>query len=132
MVQSQGTVLDAVIDGESSAAALVASRSTARPGSQRGEPPVTDRVIIDQRASPDHTVVEVLTRDRRGLLFALSEAIHRQGLSIAVAKISTEGTRVVDVFYVSEPDGKKVTIEHHVEALERALLDAIDGLDRAS
>jgi [protein-PII] uridylyltransferase len=126
-----GRRLDSVIAGEQTAGALVASHPT-RQGTQRGQPPVADRVIIDQRAAPDHTVVEVLTRDRPGLLFALSDPIHRQGLSIAVAKISTEGTRVVDVFYVSEPDGKKVTIEQHVEALERALLDAIDGLDRAS
>ena len=59
-------------------------------------------VIIDDRASPRHTVIEVFAKDRPGLLYALAKAMHELGLSIALSKINTEGTRVADVFYVSE------------------------------
>jgi [protein-PII] uridylyltransferase len=41
-------------------------------------------------------------------LFTLSRAFHALGLTIAVAKINTEGTRVIDVFYVTEANGEKV------------------------
>ena len=49
------------------------------------------RSSLDDRASPRHTVVEVFAKDRPGLLFTLSHALHELGLSIALSKINTEG-----------------------------------------
>jgi [protein-PII] uridylyltransferase len=91
-------------------------------------PDVPTRIIIDNRAAPGHTVVEVIARDRIGLLFALSHGIYTQGLSIAVAKIATEGTRVVDVFYVSDEAGKKLNLEERAEPLRAALLAIVESL----
>ena len=45
-------------------------------------------------------VVEVFAPDRPGLLFALARTIFRSGYSIEVARISTEGARAIDVFYL--------------------------------
>jgi [protein-PII] uridylyltransferase len=101
--------LKRVIDGTVSPATLVGQRGRTR-WSDRPSPSVSTEIVIDHRASPRHTVIEILTKDRPGLLFALAQALHELGLTIAVAKINTEGTRVADVFYVSEMDGKKV---HH-------------------
>ncbi len=75
---------------------------------QRPSPSVATEVSIDDRGSSDHTVIEVLTKDRPGLLFTLAQALHELSLTIHVAKINTEGTRVADVFYVSEIDGSKL------------------------
>jgi [protein-PII] uridylyltransferase len=91
----------------------------------RGGPFVETRVIADQRASPDHTVLEVFTRDRPGLLYTLASALSRAGVSIRLAKIATEGTRVVDVFYVTEPAGGKLGAER-AEAVRAALVAALD------
>ncbi|MBW2455362.1 MAG: [protein-PII] uridylyltransferase, partial [Deltaproteobacteria bacterium] len=94
--------LTAVVGGGSSPSELVRlNRGASRRAG--GGPAVPNRVALDNRASPKHSVVEVITRDRPGLLFDLSDVFFRQGLSIAVAKIATEGSRAVDVFYVSEP-----------------------------
>jgi len=120
-----GRDIRAVLAGERAAADLARNRGG---GSlrERSSPRVKLQVSIDDRASPRHTVIEILARDRPGLLFALSDALHRLGLSIAVAKINTEGTRVADVFYVRDEGGKiapgKRTAEVHrtlVELLER-------------
>jgi [protein-PII] uridylyltransferase len=120
-----GRDIRAVLAGEQNAQDLARNRGG---GSlrERSSPRVKIQVSIDDRASPRHTVIEVLTRDRPGVLFALSDALYRLGLSIAVAKINTEGTRVADVFYVSDAGGKippgKRTAEVHrtlVEVLER-------------
>jgi len=116
--------LCALLRGETSARELISGRAQRR-GRLSGDPAVANKVIIDNRASSQHTVIEVITRDRPGLLFALSEALHSLGLSIAVAKIATEGTRVVDVFYVSEQDNMKVEQKERVEQLRGALLDLL-------
>jgi [protein-PII] uridylyltransferase len=46
------------------------------------------------------------------------------GLSIALSKINTEGSRVADVFYVREADGGKVTSAARHAELRDALLRA--------
>ncbi len=43
-----------------------------------------------------------LPRTAPVLLYSLAHALHTLGLSIALWKINTEGTKVADVFYVNE------------------------------
>jgi [protein-PII] uridylyltransferase len=117
----------AVLAGEIRAADLARNRGG---GSlrERKSPRVKLQVSIDDRASPRHTVIEVLARDRPGLLFAVSDALYQLGLSIAVAKINTEGTRVADVFYVSEGDGKIPPGRRSTE-VHRALVEVLEHLE---
>src|SRR6185295_16314402 len=49
---------------------------------------VTPRVLIDNKASAGHTVIEVNGRDRPGLLFELTRALTALNLQISSAKIS--------------------------------------------
>jgi [protein-PII] uridylyltransferase len=77
--------------------------------SSRVTPAVATTVSIDNRGATHETVLEVITRDRPGLLFELASTIQRAGLVISLAKINTEGHQVADVFYVTEPGGGKVT-----------------------
>ncbi|HEY3594949.1 MAG TPA: [protein-PII] uridylyltransferase [Polyangiaceae bacterium] len=95
------------------------------PWSERPAPPVATEISMDNRASAGHTVIEVLTRDRPGLLFTLSQALHELGLSIAVAKINTEGNRVADVFYVNEVDGNKLDPGRRTAEVRAALMAAL-------
>ena len=82
---------------------------------------------MDDRASPRHTVVEVFAKDRPGLLYSLARALHGLGLSIALSKINTEGTKVADVFYVNELDGSKVAPGQRFKDIREALLEAARG-----
>ena len=117
--------LSGLVSGETSPADLARRRASASPAARSG-PKVRTEVSLDDRASPRHTVIEVTTRDRPGLLFAISEALHRLGLTIAVAKINTEGTRVADVFYVSEADGTKVAPGPRTAFVRDRILEALD------
>jgi [protein-PII] uridylyltransferase len=69
---------------------------------------VPPRVLVDNKASTSHTVIEVNGRDRPGLLFELTRALTNLNLQISSAKISTYGEKVVDVFYVKDLFGHKV------------------------
>jgi [protein-PII] uridylyltransferase len=112
-----------VIAGIVAPRALATQRTT--PWSERPSPSVPTEVLIDDRGSSDHTVIEVLTKDRPGLLFTLAQALHELSLTIHVAKINTEGTRVADVFYVSEIDGSKLAAGDRSRQVRNALLSAL-------
>jgi [protein-PII] uridylyltransferase len=82
-------------------------------------------VVVDNRASNRHTVIEVNGRDRPGLLHDVTSAISEQGLQIASAHVTTYGVRAVDVFYVKDVFGMKVENERKLNQLRNALLEAL-------
>jgi [protein-PII] uridylyltransferase len=98
---------------------------SASPWRERPSPAVLTEVVIDGRASPRHTVVEVFAKDRPGLLYTIASALHDLGLSIALSKINTEGTKVADVFYVNELDGTKVAPGDRFKAIRETIVRAI-------
>ncbi|MCB5945398.1 [protein-PII] uridylyltransferase [Acidocella sp. KAb 2-4] len=87
---------------------------------------VPPRVVVDNRASNRHTVIEVNGRDRPGLLHDVTAAISAQGLQIASAHVTTYGVRAVDVFYVKDVFGMKVENERKLHQLRQALLEALN------
>ena len=89
------------------------------------------RVRIDNSSSAGCTILDVFTRDYQGLLYTLTRTIYELGLSVSVAKIGTHLDQVVDVFYVTDADGNKVTDPDRLAEIERILLEAIDGLSDA-
>ena len=88
---------------------------------------VPPRVVIDNRASNTHTVLEVNGRDRPGLLHDVTAAISEQGMQIASAHVTTYGVRAVDVFYVKDVFGLKVENERKLALLREALIAALDA-----
>jgi [protein-PII] uridylyltransferase len=87
---------------------------------------VPPRVVVDNRASNRHTVIEVNGRDRPGLLHDVTSAISEEGLQIASAHVTTYGVRAVDVFYVKDVFGMKVENERKLSQLRTALLEALN------
>jgi [protein-PII] uridylyltransferase len=92
---------------------------------------VAPRVIIDNQASATHTVIEINGRDRPGFLFSVTRALYALSLQISSSKISTYGERAVDVFYVKDGFGMKVTHEDRAEKIRKTLLEAINEVDEA-
>jgi len=83
------------------------------------------RVLIDNKASATHTLIEINGRDRPGLLFQVTRALTQLNLQISTAKISTYGERVVDVFYVKDVFGLKVEQEHRLVDIRARLIEAL-------
>jgi [protein-PII] uridylyltransferase len=86
---------------------------------------VPPRVVVDNRASNRHTVIEVNGRDRPGLLHDVTAAISDEGLQIASAHVTTYGVRAVDVFYVKDVFGMKIENDRKLNQLRIALLEAL-------
>jgi len=105
--------------------ALVARRLGARASwAVRKTPDVRTRIVFDERTSPHSTIIEVITKDEVGLLFRLASALEAASLSIVLSKINTEGTKVADVFYVQELDGRKVEGKVRLEDIRDRLIAA--------
>ena len=103
---------------------LEAQRRTALPSRTRVFT-VPPHVIVDNKASNQHTVIEINGRDRLGLLYDLTASLTALGLQIASAHITTYGERVVDVFYVKDVFGLKVQSDSKLKDIESRLLAAL-------
>jgi [protein-PII] uridylyltransferase len=87
---------------------------------------VPPRVLIDNKASAAHTVIEVNGRDRPALLFDLTRALTQQGIQIAGAKIATYGEKVVDVFFVKDVFGLKIEHDSKLGEIRKTLFRVLE------
>ena len=100
------------------------------PQTQRVTPGVPTAVSVDNDASSKYTVVEVATRDRVGVLYAITRVFADLGLDIHLAKVDTEGEKVADVFYVTlGQEAEKVMDGDLLAELERELYAALDAVE---
>lgn len=90
---------------------------------------IPTRVVVNNQLSDTRTILELETEDRIGLLFAISQTLAELGVDISTAKICTERGAAMDSFYVSEPDGSKITATERIGMIERSLLHAIKLLE---
>ncbi|MGY8606344.1 [protein-PII] uridylyltransferase [Gluconobacter cerinus] len=86
---------------------------------------VPPRVVIDNTASDRHTVIEINGRDRSGLLHDITTTLSEQSLQISSAHITTYGMRAVDVFYVRDLLGMKITDPTRLAHIRETLLASL-------
>ena len=82
-------------------------------------------VQIHNEPSSRQTIIEVYTSDRVGLLFMITSTLTRLGLQIHVAKITTLVDQVLDVFYVTDQDGRKVDGAEKQAEIQAAIVAAL-------
>jgi [protein-PII] uridylyltransferase len=82
------------------------------------------RVVIENRLHPKFTLVEIQTPDRPGLLYDLLRAFHEAGIAIELSRVTTEMDVALDTFYVTTPDGNKITDEEDIANLQQLLQQA--------
>jgi [protein-PII] uridylyltransferase len=93
------------------------------------------RVIFDNSASHDCTLIEINGRDRAGFLHDIADALSRENVQVSAAKIATFGSRAVDVFYVKDVFGLKIAHPAKIARITAAIHRQMgapmpEGLDR--
>jgi [protein-PII] uridylyltransferase len=83
---------------------------------------VEPEVIINNQWSNRYTVIEISGLDRPGLLYELTATLSKLNLNIASAHVATFGERAVDVFYVTDLMGAKISSPTRNAAVKRALI----------
>ncbi len=112
--------IEKALNGDLRLPEMVAKRATPK-GRIRAfaiEPEVT----INNQWSNRYTVVEIGGLDRPGLLYELTATLSKLNLNIASAHVATFGERAVDVFYVTDLMGAKISSPTRNAAVKRALI----------
>ena len=120
--------LQASIKGEHDVAALV-DRWISRHAPRRPQVLIRNRtsqlsVECDNEASEATTLVEVRAADEHGLAYKISRTLTAFGVEIVCAKIATEKSDALDVFYVTGADGSKLD-RASMEDLKQLLISAL-------
>jgi [protein-PII] uridylyltransferase len=130
------TALDRAAAGELSVVALIekwASRNAPRkrrsltPARRRSLP----RVSCDNEMSTASTIIEVHALDEPGLAHKISCILAGLGLEIVCARIATERSDALDVFYVTDSNGEKLGADA-MHAAEDALFRVLVGSETIS
>jgi [protein-PII] uridylyltransferase len=86
-------------------------------------------VSVDNETSPQYTVIDITGPDRMGFLFTVTYTLFTLDLEIHIAKITTNVNHVLDVFYVTDRHGAKVSNPDHIAAsIRQRLLDTNGGV----
>ena len=119
------TAIERALSGKLKLKQAIEKRPSTLPKRARGMT-VAPRVLIDNKASTAHTVIEVNGTDRPGLLHRLTRKLAQQNLQIAAAKISTYGESIVDVFYVKDLFGLKIQSERKLDGIRKAMMEELE------
>ncbi len=97
----------------------------ARAGRRRKKrAPSRPHVRFDADASPGNTVVEMRADDEPGLVHRIANTLASAGVTITFAKVATEKSHALDIFYVTDADGLKLSARD-MKDVEKALLAAL-------
>ena len=87
---------------------------------------VPPRIIVTNKRSRTHTVIEVNGPDRPGLLYQITYHLAQLNLQINSATVSTYGEKAVDVFYVKDVFGLQITKQATQDKISQTLKDIFD------
>ncbi len=86
-------------------------------------------IVVDNESSENYTILEIFTNDKPGLLYTITKTLADMDVRVYVAKITTRGNQVADVFYVKNHLGNKLLDKDQLDELTWALKYSLDGMD---
>jgi [protein-PII] uridylyltransferase len=86
------------------------------------------RVVIDNDISDSYTVIEVHSEDRAGQLYHITQTLADFGINIYRAFIATEVQQLIDIFYVLDSEGQKVTEESFAAEIREGVLYSMERM----
>jgi [protein-PII] uridylyltransferase len=118
--------LVAAVEGRHDVEAAVVRAQARIARRSRRRAPVAPVVHFDTGASAGSTVVEVRADDEPGLVYRICRTLAQLGLDISLAKIATEKSQALDVFYVTDARRQALPAED-LPPIEEGLLKALGG-----
>ena len=125
-LESIGAMIRSVLQGKEAVEAVVQRGTRLSASRSIGPARQATEVRIDNETSERYTIVDVFADDRQGLLYVITNAIFRQGLSVHAARISTRLDQAADVFYVTDAQGKKIEQAEQIEWIRQGVWTEIE------
>jgi [protein-PII] uridylyltransferase len=86
------------------------------------------RISMDNETHPAYTLIEIQAPDRLGLLYDILACLDREGVSIALSRINTQGGAAIDTLYVVDRStNAKITDPNRIKTIHEHLTTAILG-----
>ena len=85
-------------------------------------------IVIDNNISDSYTVIEVHSEDRTGQLYYITQALADFGINIYRAFIATEVQQLIDIFYVLDNEGQKITDESFAAEIREGVLYSMERM----
>ena len=89
--------------------------------------PIPTEIQFHQDSSSRHTILELITTDHAGLLSQVGYAFMEQQIHLHSAKITTIGSRVEDMFYITDLDLQPIIDEAKQQAIRVAILQVLEA-----
>jgi len=118
--------LHLVLTGEKDVEELLRKRQTIMTPFKPEDRQIPTRVTLINDVSDTHTVIEVSFEDRIGALYLITNALYQADLDIFSAKVTTEGMRGVNSFYITDRGGKKIVSPDQLEKIKSNVIEALD------
>ena len=88
---------------------------------------IPTHTAITHNDEKSHSILEVITADRPGLLATLGDIFVEHDIELISAKIATLGERVEDIFYLSTKDMQPLHDETLCEKIQQAIRERLDA-----
>ncbi|QQL44015.1 [protein-PII] uridylyltransferase [Sulfuriroseicoccus oceanibius] len=89
-------------------------------------PQFPQRVLISNKVDPNTTFVEIQALDRLALLTDIFTVFGEMKCEVAHARINTTRGAAIDTFYITEPNGDKITNETKLRDVQNRLEEKLD------
>jgi [protein-PII] uridylyltransferase len=84
--------------------------------------PIPTRIYFHEDIHNECTILEIITTDQPGLLSKISKAFLEHDIYINSARITTIGSRVEDIFYISDQDSRPISNQVKLDNIKDSLL----------
>lgn len=92
---------------------------------KKSAPHVSNSVEIYNNLSDEFTVIEIQALDRKGLLYDIGRIFNRFDINIFVSKITTQGNKAFDTFYVKDNGGYKIKSLLNIRKIKRVIIEEL-------
>ena len=112
-----------VLTGEADLEKLLRRRMQTEQRNSATKVKIQNSILFDDQCSSSSTLVQIVARDRPGLLHTIASCFSQHGCNIEIALIDTEGQMAIDVFYLTS-DRQKLPADLH-QRIERTLREEL-------
>ncbi len=89
--------------------------------------PIKTQISYLEDPTHEHTVLELITTDRAGLLSTIGQAFRKKNIELHDARITTIGSRAEDMFYITDRNSKPIDDKKMLNELKNLITELLDN-----